>query len=694
MEACANCETPLSPDSRFCPRCGTRVREMTTEEWLASGASDPTGLLERLRDAIGDEFRVLHELGRGGMGRVYLAQELALDRRVAMKVLPPAFVEHPEIVERFKREARTAGKLAHPHIVPVYQVSERDGLTFFTMPYVSGPNLRQVLKATPRPDVARVRRYLREAAGALAYAHGQGVIHRDVKPENMLLDGGPDGRLMLTDFGIAKALGAGTTLTRPGEMMGTPYYMSPELCEERETIDGRSDQYSLGLVGYEMLAGRFPFTGESMATIVYRHLFEELEPLDRVREDVDEDLRGAIARATHKDRDQRFPNMLAFAEAVDGSSRPRTVAPVAPGTSPKRSGGFRRRVIAALGALLVVGAGGAGAYYWATVGRAGATGDRSGSVAVLKKDGAASRGGGMAAGTDSTSLEPDRRISDGAVAEGGDTASPRPRLAGADADQVRQTPAPGTGRTDRKPATRRAAGEAAMGNVAETLRARLEERRLAVETARVEARKVGADTLFDVEFRRANGLFFGALGALAERRPGLALDRLASARTAFEDLTARASVFAQRPPAAPESGVAAGRDREIGSGGDSAAGDGVESARPEPAPDAAIAALLSVYARALESEDSERLRRDVYAGEIPADDARIFRLWFQNADDLEVEAKLEEVAVEGDRATGRVRQVMRYHLTRTDELRNTRLSLGMDFRRTPAGWRLVELRLR
>jgi serine/threonine protein kinase len=339
------------------------------DDLLASSASDPTGLLDRLRAATAGEFKIIRELGRGGMGRVYLAHELALDRRVALKVLPPYLSEHREVVERFQREARTAGKLNHPNIVAVFQVSERGDIHFFTMPYVAGPSLRQILKQTPQLSVELCRRYLREAADALAFAHGRGVVHRDIKPENMLLEGSRDGRLLLTDFGIAKALGTASTLTRPGDMMGTPYFMSPEQCEGAEQIDGRSDQYSLGLVAYEMLAGRFPFSSDSLAGIVYKHLHEYPEPLDNVRSDVPGNLVALIDRAIRKKPDERFPNMEAMlAELSASPGKPAVHVEPAAGP-PKQRRWIRAPWLAAASlAALAVGVGGFAIWQQSTAG--------------------------------------------------------------------------------------------------------------------------------------------------------------------------------------------------------------------------------------------------------------------------------------------------------------------------------------
>ncbi|MGD2153282.1 MAG: serine/threonine-protein kinase, partial [Gemmatimonadales bacterium] len=214
-------------------------------------------LLEHLRAVTSGEFEILGEIGHGGMARVYLALELALDRQVALKVLSPLFAEYPEIVKRFQHEARTAGQLNHPHIVPVFAVYQGDGLSFFTMPFVKGASFREIMHEAGPLELDPALEFLRQAASGLSYAHQHGVIHRDVKPENMMLEE-TTGRLVLTDFGLAKALGA-ESLTVPGDMIGTPHYMAPEQLEDDTQVDGRCDEYSLALVAYEMLAGEYPF---------------------------------------------------------------------------------------------------------------------------------------------------------------------------------------------------------------------------------------------------------------------------------------------------------------------------------------------------------------------------------------------------------------------------------------------------
>jgi serine/threonine protein kinase len=274
-------------------------------------------IYERLKEATEGKYEIIRELGRGGMAVVFLGYQKSLDREVAIKVLLPLLGYDPEIVERFTREARTQGRLDHPNIIQVYEIYNEGGLTFFTVPYISGESIRVFLQDYPQPPLEKVFRYLTQAADALAYAHRREVVHRDVKPDNILVDKERD-RVVLTDFGIAKALTAEKTLTTPGDLLGTPQYMSPEQGEGRHDLDGRADQYSLGLVGYEMLAGRRPFLADNLAELMYKHRFEEPLSLDDIRPDAPRHLREAIHRAICKDRDERFPTMDAFLAALEG----------------------------------------------------------------------------------------------------------------------------------------------------------------------------------------------------------------------------------------------------------------------------------------------------------------------------------------------------------------------------------------
>src|SRR5438046_5210223 len=215
-------------------------------------------LAGRLIQALGSSYTVEGELGRGGMGVVYQARDERLKRQVAIKVLPPELAFREEIRIRFLREAETAARLSHPHIVPIHSVGEGpDGLVYFVMAYVDGESLAARLKRRGRLPAEEARRVMIETADALGAAHAVGIIHRDVKPDNILLEGSR-GRVVVTDFGIAKALSSTTgsaTLTATGVAIGTPHYMSPEQAAGDREIDGRSDLYSLGVVGYQMLAG-------------------------------------------------------------------------------------------------------------------------------------------------------------------------------------------------------------------------------------------------------------------------------------------------------------------------------------------------------------------------------------------------------------------------------------------------------
>src|SRR2546422_1012716 len=249
---------------------------------------------------------VLGELGHGGMATVYLAHDLALDRSVAIKVLAPALLAMGEgMVERFKREARTAAALSHPHIIPIYAVKESGEVLYFVMKYVQGRPLDAVIRDVGPLAIPMVQLILAQVSDALSYAHRHGVVHRDIKSANIMLD--EEGWAVVTDFGIAKVLQSqGLTLT--GVTVGTPTYMSPEQCAMEE-VTGASDQYSLGVVAYEMLTGKPLFEGDSIMSVMYAHFNRRPRPVSALRPECPANLDAAVMRMLEKDPRARWPGM-------------------------------------------------------------------------------------------------------------------------------------------------------------------------------------------------------------------------------------------------------------------------------------------------------------------------------------------------------------------------------------------------
>ena len=306
---CIHCHTPLPENSRYCFACGADVSGGDA----APSTSSVDVLRERLQRLIEGKYQIERLLGKGGMAAVFLAHDLTLEREVAIKVVPPDVAQDEQVVRRFQQEAKTAAKLDHPNIIPIYRVESEGGLNYFVMKYISGTSLEDLLEKRQPLAFDHIQRVLWEAACALGHAHQRGVVHRDVKPANIMFD--HHGSVMLTDFGISKALQAATGFTATGMIIGTPHYMAPEQAKG-QTVDGRADQYSLGIVGYRMLTSELPFSGDSVHTILYKHIFEEVPLAKTRRADVPDFLSTAIARALSKEPEHRFPTMEEFATAV------------------------------------------------------------------------------------------------------------------------------------------------------------------------------------------------------------------------------------------------------------------------------------------------------------------------------------------------------------------------------------------
>ncbi len=286
----------------------------------------PDRLFLDFQSALAGRYSLERELGRGGMGVVYLAREVRLDRPVAIKLLPPSKTADPKLRERFLREARTAAKLSHPNIIPIHAVEEIGEFVFFAMAYVDGETLTErVRRRGPMPP-SEAARVLRDVAWALAYAHGQGVIHRDVKPDNILLEQAT-GRVLVADFGIAGVVaGAGGLVA--GEIVGTPEFMSPEQALG-EAVDARSDLYSLGVVGYFAFSATLPFEAEKATEVLAKQVTEPAPPLAAAGPGVPRRLAQAVDRCLAKDPAERPEGTAAFAEQLSHALEQRRELPVA-----------------------------------------------------------------------------------------------------------------------------------------------------------------------------------------------------------------------------------------------------------------------------------------------------------------------------------------------------------------------------
>jgi predicted Ser/Thr protein kinase len=336
---CSRCQADLAPDvlDGLCPRC---LLHQALPLELTGDADPPNGLFRPPAPAelaaLFPNLEVQELLGQGGMGAVYRARQVKLDRPVALKVLPPAVAEDPSFAERFLREARALARLSHPHIVAVHDFGDVNGLYYLVMEFVDGVNLRQALahgRLTPRQALAIVG----QLCSALQYAHEMGVIHRDIKPENVLLD--RQGNVKVADFGLAKLVGptrSAERLTGTWQVMGTPHYMAPEQVEKPTAVDHRADIYSLGVVFYEVLTGELPL-GKF--------------PLPSQKAGVDVRLDGVVLRAMEKEPDQRYQKMRDMKTDVEAAGQ---VAHPEAETPPQAATDYTREALITAGMVVLV----------------------------------------------------------------------------------------------------------------------------------------------------------------------------------------------------------------------------------------------------------------------------------------------------------------------------------------------------
>jgi predicted Ser/Thr protein kinase len=369
---CSRCGTQNIDTAKFCRSCGLDLTATTPISTVREQNPEMTEI-DMVREQLKEEYEILDELGRGGMAIVFKARERQLEREVAIKVLPFSLAFDKEFVERFQREARTSAKLEHPGIIPIYRVGKSGRVIYFVMKFLRGKPLSAILAGRGAMPPGEIRVVLSQVGRALGYAHKSGIVHRDIKPDNIMFD--EHGQAVVTDFGIAKAASGGK-LTGTGMSIGTPHYMSPEQARA-QALDGRSDLYSLGVVAYQCLTGAVPFDGEDSFSIGYKHIMEDLPtpPLDSPEK---RELFQIVRKMMAKSPDDRFQTADEMVAAVEGgafaplqqsistaatralpslSGIPRvTTAPTTPLPRVSADGGHKRSVVGAIVTwLLLVG---------------------------------------------------------------------------------------------------------------------------------------------------------------------------------------------------------------------------------------------------------------------------------------------------------------------------------------------------
>lgn len=303
---CSKCGSAIKENVKFCPNCGAAVAD-------SSAIREKDQRLIAFEKSVGHKYKILKKLGAGGFAEVYLGEHTQLGRKVAIKILHQIFTIEEAMVERFRRESKAAAKLSHPNIIDIYDVGEAEGIYYFVMKYVEGETLGKKMARDRRIAPQEAVHIIRQLADALAYAHANDVIHRDLKPANVMLD--PSGKPVLMDFGIARVQFEGN-LTKTGTLMGTPHYLPPEQ-PLGKPVDGRSDIYSLGILFYEMLAGRPPFHDENSVTLIFKHINEPPPPLGGLVPELAPELCEVVHRMLEKAQEDRYQSGSEVVDALD-----------------------------------------------------------------------------------------------------------------------------------------------------------------------------------------------------------------------------------------------------------------------------------------------------------------------------------------------------------------------------------------
>jgi serine/threonine-protein kinase len=326
---CPSCNTQLPEVAAFCYVCGSAtppaIDRLTGEISIPDGiAPSPTAsadLIRKLKDSLGKHYELQELIGRGGFAEVFRVRDMWLKRDLALKALRPDLVVSETLLARFRREAEAVANLRHPHIVPIYDIGEAEGIMYILMPLIKGESLKALLVRDGRRPISEARRILLESAGALGSAHEAGVVHRDIKPENIMLEG-KGRRVLLMDFGIAKMMDAAgdSSLTSSGTIVGTPHYMSPEQASGDPHLDHRTDIYSLAVVGYHMLTGAVPFEGDSTRAILFKQMMESPRSMRELVPEVPEALMTAVSKGMAKEAADRYPSIEAFEKALEATA--------------------------------------------------------------------------------------------------------------------------------------------------------------------------------------------------------------------------------------------------------------------------------------------------------------------------------------------------------------------------------------